>query len=320
MKFTESMLKNYAAPLSASEDLKCKRAIEAIRDALKTFGYTDDQKPILPLEADTLSYAISMHRNGYANKVHIFLQGSYANNTCVRGESDVDIAIVNEEDFESAFGASFNLFTTKHKDDLVKFKDIVEVILKKHFPRDVQRKNKSIKVNGNTYRKQADTVPCYSMHFFYQSEQNDYRNYKDGIVIYADDGTIIRNFPKQHIINGKRKNTTTNHYYKKMVRIIKKIRCLMSECNYTCADKVSSFGLESLLWNIPDNMFIKYSTYRFEFGEIVNYLYMNKTLIGSYKEANGIKKLCTNQTEVQNYTEFIDKLKQFYQYDIYEVK
>lgn len=50
MKFKESTLKLYAAPLSSTEDAKCKRAIEAIRDALKDLGYTDDQKDIGLLE------------------------------------------------------------------------------------------------------------------------------------------------------------------------------------------------------------------------------------------------------------------------------
>ena len=59
MKFKESTLKLYAAPLSSTEDAKCKRAIEAIRDALKDLGYTDDQKDIGLLESDTLSYSIT---------------------------------------------------------------------------------------------------------------------------------------------------------------------------------------------------------------------------------------------------------------------
>ena len=33
MKFTEERLKLYAAPLSETENEKCKRAIKAIRDA-----------------------------------------------------------------------------------------------------------------------------------------------------------------------------------------------------------------------------------------------------------------------------------------------
>ncbi len=318
MKFTEKQLKLYAAPLSETENIKCKRAIEAIRDALKNLGYTDDQKEVSLLEADTLSYSILMRSNDSTKKVKIFIQGSYANNTCVRGESDVDIAVVKEDGFEYAFGTTFKTSTTDKKDDAKKFKDAIVITLKQHFPGQVHRKNKSVKVDGNTYRKQADTVPCISMHYFYRSESKDYLSYKDGIVIFADDGNVIRNFPVQHITNGKIKNVNTKFYYKKMVRIIKKIRYIMSEHYYSSANSVSSFGLESLLWNIPNEIFIKYSTYRYAFGEIVSYLYKNKTKLSTYKEANGIKLLCSNDTEIQNYSIFIDELKEFYQYDIRE--
>ena len=97
MKFKESTLKLYAAPLSDTEDAKCKHAIEAIRDALKYLGYTDDQKDISLLESETLAYAVSMRNKYSTEKIHIFIQGSYANNTCVRNESDVDIAVVRDD-------------------------------------------------------------------------------------------------------------------------------------------------------------------------------------------------------------------------------
>ena len=114
------------------------------------------------------------------------------------------------------------------------------------------------------------------MHYYYRTYLKDYLTYHEGVIIFADDGTIIRNFPKQHIANGKNKNGRTNFYYKKMVRIIKKMRHLMSDCGYGCADDVSSFGLESLVWNIPDAYFTKYKSYGFAFEEIVNYAYGHK--------------------------------------------
>lgn len=39
MKFTEKQLKLYAAPLSESENQKCKNAIGMVRDALKPLGF-----------------------------------------------------------------------------------------------------------------------------------------------------------------------------------------------------------------------------------------------------------------------------------------
>ena len=74
-------------------------------------------------------------------------------------------------------------------------------------------------------------------------------NYIGGIVIKADDGEEIINYPEQHIANGRKKNNNTNYYYKKMVRMLKKMRYLMNDNKYSSANNVSSFGLESLLWN-----------------------------------------------------------------------
>lgn len=318
MKFNESTLRAYAAPLSDSENAKCKRAIAAIRDALRGLGYTDDAKEIGLLESDTFAHSISM-RNLYSTaKIHVFIQGSYANNTCVRNESDVDIAVVREDKYEYAFGTKFASSTEDQKEEARVLKDAVEKVLRENFPYQVRRGNKSLKVSGTDSRKPADVVPCFSMHYYFNTDRADYLTYHDGIIIFADDGTVIRNFPKQHISNGKTKNGTTNGYYKKMVRIMKKMRHLMSDCGYSCADKVSSFGLESLLWNIPDDVFKKYINYRFVFDDIIQYLKQNQGMYSYYTEANGIKKLCPTQKDVDAYCAFINALDRFYQYDINE--
>lgn len=314
MKFTKLNLELYAAPLSKTEDDKCKHAIEAIKDALQNIGYTDDNKGVSLLESETLAYSVSLRDKYSPNRLKIFVQGSYANNTCVRNESDVDIAIVREDIYEYAFGSTFSS-STDRIDEAKKLKDAVERALRNAFPYQVKRGNKSIKVDGNTYRKQSDVVPCVSMHYYYRSHLQDYVTHHDGVIIFADDGTIVKNFPKQHIINGKIKNKNTNYYYKKMVRIMKKMRHLMIERGYNCANEVSSFGLESLVWNIPDSCFTQYVTYGFEFQEIINYLYSHKYEFPKYFEANGIKPLFPKQQDVDKYTAFIDKLEQFYQYD-----
>lgn len=315
MKFKESTLKLYAAPLSETEDIKCKRAIEAIRDALSDLGYTDDQKGISLLENDTLSYSVAMRNKYSTERIHIFIQGSYANNTCVRNESDVDIAVVREDIYEYAWGTNLELTTDDKRKEAKALKDAVERVLRDKFPAQVHRRNKSIKVDGNTYRKQADTVPCISLHHYYRSHQKDYSTYRDGVVIFADDGAVIRNFPRQHIANGRAKNVSTNYYYKKMVRIAKKLRHIMSDCGYESADAVSSFGLESLLWNIPDLYYKKYSTYGFVFEELIGYLRKNQHTIVNALEANGIKDLCPTEKEVRAYSDFITDLYSFFEFD-----
>ena len=50
----------------------------------------------------------------------------------------------------------------------------------------------------------------------------------------------------------------------------------MLDLGYSSANNVSSFGLESLLWNIPNEVFTKYYSLGFVFSEVIDYLYKNK--------------------------------------------
>lgn len=184
------------------------------------------------------------------------------------------------------------------------------------FGRDVKRGDKSIKVHGNTYRKDADTVPCMRYRDYRGDNRKDESNYVGGVVIFPDSGGRIINYPEQHIANGRQKNVAANHYYKKIIRIIKNMKLLMSNYGFPYANDVSSFGLESLLWNIPDEIFKKWGLYGFAFEEVLNYLQAHKADFLTYKEANGIKSLCPTQASAKTYENFIDILVEFFEYDI----
>ena len=325
LKFRESDLKLYAAPLSESENQLCLNAITMVRDALKNIGMTDDNNPIKKEYENTNSYSVSMKNESTGKSIKIFLQGSYANNTNVRNESDVDIVIVEEDTFRTEYRTN-SIYKQSHENydfsvaesTPQSFKDEVQACLVFSFGRDVERKNKSIKIHGNYYRKDADTVPCRRYRDYRNDYENNVENYIGGIVIYPDDGGEIINYPEQHLHNGVIKNNNTNFYYKKMVRIIKKMRYLMEEQGIQSSQLVSSFGLESLLWNIPNEIFKKHSIYRYLFSKVVDYLFENKDELSSYKEANGIKPLCPLAVDVDNYIKFIDDLHAFYEYDITE--
>lgn len=324
MKFNENMLNNYAAPLSESEDKRCKNVIVMVSDALKELGLSQDQRGIHKLFEDTYSYAVNMTNSSGTRKVKIFVQGSYANNTNVRTESDVDIAVIQEEVFRTKYrttgayvqtDADYRFSVAEKKDK--SFKDEVLSCLRDKFGSDVERKNKSIKIHGNSYRNDADAVPCMRYRDYTNDFRKDESNYVGGIVIIPDRGDSIINYPEQHIENGRRKNQQTNHFYKKMVRVMKKMRYIMEDCGYESAKNVSSFLLESLLYNIPNEFYLEYGQYRkvFLFDNIINYVISHKGSYDEYTEANGIKPLCENAVQKSKLEAFLIDLRRFYEYE-----
>lgn len=101
------------------------------------------------------------------------------------------------------------------------FKKVVYEALRQKFGKDVERKNKSIKINGNTYRKDADAVPALRYRNYLNDSLRNVDNYFPGILIRADDGEEIINYPELHIRNGIEKNKNTNHWYKKWFEFLK---------------------------------------------------------------------------------------------------
>lgn len=326
LKFTEVMLNDYSQPLSEAENNQCKNAIRMIADALKGIGFSDNSQEIRSLYPDTYAYSLEL-RNQTGRRIKIFIQGSYANNTNVRTKSDVDVAVIQEDIFtteyrtNTSFPQNDNLYGfVKAKPISITFKDEVLECLKNKFGNDVERKNKSIKVHGNTYRKDADTVPCRRYRDYRQNYGNDPKNYIGGVVIQSDEGETIINYPEQHIENGKNKNNTTNHYYKKLVRIMKKMRYLMEESNNVdyikAARNVNSFMLESLLWNIDDNWYLNNCS---KYTKVIAFwlllLEIKRLLpqLATFKEANGIKPLCPSTIDQQRLSDFINQLLNFYE-------
>lgn len=320
MKFTEQQLISYSAPISETEEERCKNAIKMVRDAMKLVGYTDDNKEIRKYEADTFSYLLEM-RSSDSKNLTLLVQGSYANNTNIRAQSDVDVAVILESTFIPEYragvsGTQYNFSDGTYTAESLK--DEVERALSAKFSqRDVQRGNKSIKVHGNSYRVDADVVPCYRLRDYRGDFNFSASNYVGGIEIRPDSGSRIRNYPEQHIKNGRSKNNATNYYFKKHVRIMKKLRSLMEDSGYSSAEKMSSFGIESLLWNVPNEKFMLYSSYRFTFDELIGYLYSNQSTVCTFKEINGIKSMFEdNPGSLSNCLSFINDLKSYFQYDI----
>ena len=170
----------------------------------------------------------------------------------------------------------------------------------------VERKDKSIHVDGNTYRKSIDVVPAFSIS----------NHIENGIYLITDkEKERIYNYPLQHIKNGTEKNKNTGYKYKQYVRIFKYLKHYMEISNYQSAKNLGSFKIESLLWNVPDEYFTKYYNYGYGVNIIISYLVENKNKISYFKEANGIKKLCPEFIDQVKMNSFINDIKTFFVYD-----
>lgn len=317
MKFKEEKLKEYTEPLSETEQKTCINAIIMIADALKPLGFFSENEKVEPFIQDTYSYCIKLKNINKTREITLLLQGSFANDTNIKGESDVDIAVIKEEFFfkklrENVTDKDYNFKNAEPEHKIFKYE--VKDLLSEKFGDSVELKNKSIRVYGTYSRKDADVVPCYR----YRDYSKDYRinpeNYIPGTLIITEKKEIIINYPEKHILNGKKKNMETQQWFKKMVKIIKNIRVCMKEY-YFSAKNVSSFMLESLVWNIPSSLFINdYNyTYNYKFKLILSYIYKNRNKLNEYKEINGIKPLCPTKEARENLKKFIEDLKEFFE-------
>ena len=309
MKYTEKQICKMASPISQSEDEKCKNAIRMVRDAMKKLNYTDDGKDIRSYIAESYSYALDLRQQYNGKKITLLVQGSYANKTNIPAESDVDVGVT-----DSNYGFTDGTFSVSE------LKDEVQKALNQHFGyRGVERHDKCIKVTGNTYRVDADVVPAYRHRDYSNDYRNDANNYIGGIEIRPDSGGRIINYPEQHIKLGVTKNKVTKYNFKKCVRIIKEMREDMAENGCSISSKISSFGLESLLWNVDESAYTKYSSIlRYTFDEVVCFLKNDFSNFSKYTEANGIKQLFPDATTQTAYQKFVNDLQDFYEYDIKE--
>jgi hypothetical protein len=189
----------------------------------------------------------------------VYAKGSYPNHTNVVRDSDVDVAVemtsVVYFDFEhEASGMTmqdFGFVPYSGRYVPSRLKDDVERALVARFgAAAVMRGNKAIHVRESSTRLAADVVPCYTKYVYFTRLGDVHK----GIEIRPDRGASINNFPAQHLQEGRDKNTTTLRRYKSVVRILKRLENKMVEENVISV--IPSFLIESLVWNIANEVFI----------------------------------------------------------------
>lgn len=226
----EDTFKSWSSPPGATEQTKCDNAVRAIRKA------------------------IDAHSTLKNRSIRVFAQGSYCNRTNVRAESDVDVCVYCDETMffdlpEGMTAAEFQI-STPASYSYVQYKNDVETALTDYFGQDgVTRGSKAFDVHENTYRVDADAVPCFEYRLYWKDS-----TYRKGTAFDPDKGSRIKNYPEQNYANGVQKNTDTGGRFKDIVRILKRLNYKMEEDDIPAAP-IPSFLIESLVWNVPNEKF-----------------------------------------------------------------
>ncbi len=228
--------------------------------------------------------------------IEVFAQGSFRNVTNIPQESDVDVSVCLLDSFyfqlpEGASASDANI-TTPATQKYPDYKDAVAAALDAYFKDgQVRRGNKAIRIHSNTYRVDADVVPNWEYRdYFYNS--NGILVYRSGVRFWADDGSVITNWPKQHIEEGIAKNARTKRRFKRMARILKSLQVEMLEQG-VIKQRLPSFLIESLVFNVPDDYFGD-SEYRVDVRKGLAHIF-NNTRPGDdaskWTEVNDVKYL-----------------------------
>ena len=247
LRITEKKLVEWTQPLGIREERRCANTIAHIRKAI-------DSDPILAQK-----------------DIEVFEQGSHKNSTNVRLDSDIDVCVVLKErinlDLPRGKVARDYGLSDPSNYSFPKYKNSVASALRRVFGSNyVKRGEKSIKIRPNVTGVNADVVPAFE-HRRYTGVGYEYY---EGIQFVTDGGKSVVNFPQQHSENGARKNRQTNRFYKKTVRLLKKINYELAEDGY-----IPSFLVECLVWNVPNKVLSQNSTYTYKLKHVLHHIHSN---------------------------------------------
>jgi hypothetical protein len=228
----EDKLNRYKEPSSENEKDKQERAERMVREACSGWaGFAGIQLRYLP-------------------------KGSYKNNTNVRQDSDVDIAVIHEGLFyfedsalRPADRSSGGGLTIKYFGES-EFRTELEKCLYNKFGTAVDTSGKTaITIAGSSSRVSTDVVPSFPHRSYYYDDRGR-TQYHEGLATFQSDLTKIVNYPEQQYENGVAKNNRTGRRYKYIVRIMKRV-----ENDLVAAGKISemaSYFVECLGYVVPD--------------------------------------------------------------------
>ena len=227
---------------------------EQFRDWAKPPGITERNR--MDNAEKAIKNAIKASHDLRSRDIRVFAQGSYRNNTNVRQDSDVDIAVVCQDVFFPVYPSGmtkedFGNYDSKYY--YATFKNEVGKALEDYFGSSaVTKGNKAFDLHETSYHVDADIAP-----FFEHRRYHRNGGYLAGVELRPDNDTSrkVINWPDQHYENGVTKNLATGRRFKAVVRILKSLVNEMAEAEIQIAHRIPGFLIECLVWNVPNNYF-----------------------------------------------------------------
>ena len=223
------------------------------------------------------------------SKIKIIDKGSSCNNTNVKLQADVDFSLVDEDTFFYGLPAgcnkeSFNIVDGSR--NFISYKQSVIRSIYKYFNTyEIDNtKDKCTRIKENSSRVDIDIVPTFRYRLYSLDG-----NYEEGVAFYSDSDILIINFPEQHTENGIQKNNITRRRYKRIVRILKRFKSKMKEDGVLVSDAITSFLIESLVWNVRDDIFNQSNNYSDILKNVLADIYHN--ISKDWYEVSNILKL-----------------------------
>ena len=232
MNISEDTFVSWSQGPGTTESDKCENAETAVRKAVAA--------------DETLSKM----------NISVFATGSYRVRTNVRQDSDVDICVRCNDAFFGTYPAGKKREDFGNVEATLKFpafKGFAQAALESYFAADsVTPGNKAFDVHANTYRIDADVVPAFE-HRRYTGQVNadGSHDFLSGVAFLPEKGPMIINWPDQTYDNGVERNSQTGRHYKRVIRILKRLRNKMQEDEIPAANNIASFLIECLVWNVP---------------------------------------------------------------------
>lgn len=225
--------------------------------------------------------AVAAHKKLSAMDITVLAQGSYRNKTNVRQDSDVDICVrLNSTYFtdypEGKTDQDFGNITGSIT--FAEYRNLVGEALADYFaPDPVMRGDKAFNVHENSYRIDADVVAALEhRRYTGKTDLSGKHLYHSGIGFISDLGKRITNWPIQNYTNGLQKHENTGRRFRKMIRILKRLRNEMREEKIASAESIASCLIEALVWNVPNGSFGN-NTYTQDVREVLAHTF-NSTL------------------------------------------